>query len=191
MRRLTPLIALALSACATSPRPLVMPEGPYGATLETTTQTAVLHQGIDTLLVLYATEETPALREAMAARLMELTHQPREEALRRGGEATRPVEGAAFVLAVHAAQRETNNLADSDPYWSLALETPAGKLVPTAVRRMLADAPLAALFPHIDRQFTAYRVLFPAFDTRQPHTLLVTGAGGTARVAFGAPAAAP
>jgi len=185
-RRWWALVAAGLlTACATPPHPLARPDGPYGEQLLRSTRSRVLARGLDNVLVAHVTEEDPAYVAARAQRLAALWQLPEEAAVKRAGELTSPVEGLAFFIALHASERENNDLAEREPHWSLLVEQDGKTQAALSVRKLVSGAAIAALFPQIDRHFTAYRVVFPAVDTSRPHQLIITGAPGSLRLPFG------
>ena len=185
-RRLLVLASvLAVAACATPPHPLARPDGPYGEQLLRSTRSRVLARGLDNVLVAHVTEEDPSYVRARAERLASLWQLPAEVAVQRAGELAAPVEGTAFFIALHASERENNDLAEREPHWSLLVEQDGRTLPALTVRKLVHGAATAALFPQMDRHFTAYRVVFPAIDTQRSHQFIITGAPGALRLAFG------
>lgn len=184
-RRVLPLLALIATACAAPPRPFVPPPGAYGDALKEATRAVTIHDRFATHLLLYATWESPEFRSARSEKLARVYEVLLEEAESRGGALTRPVKGHAFFLAVHAADRSINDLERADSQWALILEGSDGRARPARVARFARTVPgLTALYPHADRFFVPYRVVFPEAVGDGPLRLRITGPMGEATVTF-------
>jgi hypothetical protein len=183
--RLLPTLVLVLAACATPPRAWKPPEGAYGDALAGVTRQVTLYNGIDIMLIAYATEETPAFQVARAARLADLFHVPLAQADARSTDLTEATDGPSFVFALHTNERGWNDLDQSSSHWALTLQTPAGPVLPTRIHRVDGKTPaLTALYPYADRFFVPYRVTFPASVAAGPHQLVLSGPLGQAQLTF-------
>lgn len=175
------------AACATAPRALIVPEGPYGAALAANTRAGTAVHGLDTELIVYATAETPEFVQARRAYLAEAFGTPPEQADARAPDLAQPVDGLAFLLGVNANERAFNDLEQPGSHWAVALEAGGARLTPLEVRRIeQTAAQLGTLYPFFDRQFVPYRVVFPQPPSGR-RVLVVSGVEATARLDFSVP----
>lgn len=185
MRRLPRAFALALvGACVAVPRAWTPPTDPYGPALEKATRFASVYRGMDTVLFVYATAETPAFRQARATRLGELFSLPPGEAEARASDLAAPSPGPSYFLAVHTQDRTLNDLEQERSAWAVRLAGPAGPVAPVRVTRFPSvTSTMKALHPYLDRYWVAYRVTFPP-GAESAAGLVLSGPEGRARLDF-------
>lgn len=178
-------VLVMLAGCATPPRAWRAPDGAYGEALSKATRTTVLTKGLDTELIVYATEESAEFQRARTDQLADTFRVAPRDADGRLPELTAAAEGLVFLVAVNANERSWNDLDKRTSHWAVTLDTPAGPVLPLSIRRLDSTLPgLRGLYPYIDKQFVPYRLVFPVPVGGGAHALVVSGSLGQARLEF-------
>jgi hypothetical protein len=90
----------------------------------------------------------------------------------------------SFILSAYTDVPRENDLGSPKSMWRIALETPAGELLPTRVESFgRPDENTCVLYPYMDRYARAYRVHF-AHVSQGPVTLVIASGVGKAELKF-------
>lgn len=178
------LLVAALGACLSVPRAYPVPQGAYGEALRAATREVVVRRGFDAAVIAYATYDTPAFREARAARLSTFFSIPAPEAVARVGALAQGGPGPSFIVSVYTGARLLNELDRSSALVNFRLKAGSGSFAPTQIVRLPHSPSVEALYPYADVFFATYRLNFGAEAATARPVLALTGPAGEAAFSF-------
>jgi hypothetical protein len=176
-------LALLLLGCASLPeRPQPRPdEGPWGTIRTQNTRNVKLYDGLAVRAFATATWDSPAAREARAARVADWkAMSPAEREAWLSAERAAAAGGEEFTLALFTPERADNDLALPGTAWRVALVRADGtESLPVRVEEVRADTLLRTLYPAIGDFDVVYRLRFEAAPPlASPFTLRLAGPRG-------------